>query len=67
MADETDKLITEFIKRLSTFWSRETEECPHCGQHAERLVQVERSVYARPCGYRQGQGFVPGAWNELRS
>jgi hypothetical protein len=62
MTHEDDKLIEAFIKRLSAFWSRETEECPRYGQHVERPEQVERSMHAQPCECRQGQGFVPDAW-----
>jgi len=30
--------------------------CIECGQPVERMQQVGRSIYAQPCGHRNGQG-----------
>jgi hypothetical protein len=61
---QTDNAITSFIRKLNILLSRESEECPHCGAHVEALEQVGRSVYAFPCGCRQGQGNVPEVWKK---
>jgi hypothetical protein len=61
---QTDNAVTSFICKLNTLLSRESEQCPYCGAHVEALEQVGRSVYAFPCGCRQGQGNVPEVWKK---
>lgn len=60
--DQREREVTEAVERLNAFGRRETENCPHCGQHVARLQQIGRCVYAQPCGCRIWQGQVPEAW-----
>ena len=50
------------MNEIATFERRETENCLACHRHVDRLEQVGRCVYARPCGCRQWQGYVPEVW-----
>lgn len=56
--------IATFLKALNAFTRRETDICPHCGEQATALEQVERCVYVLPCGCRLYQGEVPEAWTK---
>ncbi len=57
-----DKALNEKLEHLEALWTRRSQECPHCGAHVERMDQVGKCVYARPCGCRQGQGRLHAAW-----
>jgi hypothetical protein len=59
---EDERAINEFMKKADALWTRESEECPHCGKHVEGMHQTGRCVYAEPCGCRQGQGKLHSAW-----
>jgi len=61
-ADEAQ--VEMFLVKLRALDARETEDCIQCGARVERMEQVGRSVYARPCGCRLWQGRVPDAWKE---
>lgn len=60
--DEQDREVAAILLSLMDFEKRVTEDCPHCGKHVDRLDQVGRCVYARPCNCRVWQGRVPQAW-----
>jgi hypothetical protein len=63
--EEISELHQQIASRLADmfkFDTRETEDCPHCGNHVTELNQVGRCVYARPCGCRVWQGGIPSAW-----
>ena len=59
---EDDRAIADFIVRLAAQHSGQSDKCVHCEKPIEKLEQVGRCVYARPCGCRQFQGKVPAAW-----
>lgn len=46
--------LTEHIERMRE--RAEAGQCIHCGAAIERKVQVDRSIYAEPCGCRLGTG-----------
>jgi hypothetical protein len=54
--------VARFMERIGVFERRESEACPTCGEHVDRLQKVGRCVYARPCNCRLWQGIVPQAW-----
>lgn len=60
--DQRNKEIADILNSITAFDRRETENCPHCGQHVTSLRQVGRCVYASPCNCRVWQGKVPEAW-----
>ena len=62
--DAQNAAITEFLNKQNAFWLRESEDCPQCGKHVERLEQVGRCAYARPCNCRVAQGRVPVVWKQ---
>lgn len=62
--EERVRRTKEWLESATAFETRKTEDCPQCGQHVEHLEQVERCVYAHPCGCRVWQGSVPSAWKE---
>jgi hypothetical protein len=57
-----DREVAAIIEQLTKFDRRESEDCPHCKQHVERLEKVGRCVYARPCNCRVWQGTIPEVW-----
>lgn len=59
---EDERQTNEALKKFEALWTRTSEECPNCGAHVERMDQVGKCVYARPCGCRQGQGRLHAAW-----
>ena len=61
---EAEREIAVILEKMSDLLSRKSEECLHCGTHIDQLKQVERSVYALPCGCRRYQGHVSSAWKE---
>ncbi len=62
--EKRNQVVVAGLIRLAQFVSRESENCPQCGQHIDRVEQVGRCVYARPCGCRVFQGRVPDAWKK---
>lgn len=62
--DKDKKLIEAFFARFNKFLTRETEDCPYCGEPVTSCKQVGKAIYADPCGCRIGQGFVPQVWRE---
>lgn len=61
---EIAEIARRHMLRLFSFETRESEDCPNCGNHVGLLEQIGRCVYARPCGCRIWQGSVPEAWRE---
>ena len=59
---EVMQIASEMFSRMITFENRETEDCPQCSKHVDKLEQVGRCVYARPCNCRVWQGVVPEKW-----
>lgn len=57
-----EQWIADFVTRHNALFSRDSDICPHCGKQVAALEQVVGSVYARPCGCRQGRGRVPAVW-----
>lgn len=45
-----DAAIAQVVKR------EKSGECIHCGKPITRRRQVDKCMYADPCGHRQGQG-----------
>jgi len=60
--DAKDAALAKFLNQQNAFWLRESEDCPQCGNHVDRLEQVGRCAYARPCNCRVAQGRVPAVW-----
>lgn len=56
------KVVLQFVELLQEVARREHDTCPYCTTPIDILQQVGRSVYARPCGCRLWQGYVPEAW-----
>lgn len=61
---EDDRLTALFLEELNKLNARETEECLTCHAHIERMQQVGRCTYARPCGHRLWQGTIPEVWGK---
>lgn len=55
---------TRFLKAMEALENRNSDICPHCGTKIERMQQVGRCVYARPCNCRLWQGRIPNVWRE---
>lgn len=62
--EDTEKVVAEFLEKLTKFSSRKSDACPHCGQQVKALEQIGRCVYSRPCGCRIWQGRIPEAWRK---
>ncbi len=58
--DDLDETVKACFKLL--FARIEAGFCFVCNQPIEYMVQVGRSMYAHPCGHRQGQGYAQ-IWN----
>jgi uncharacterized Zn finger protein (UPF0148 family) len=59
--DENNKKIAaDFLRGFVKMLQGKADVCIHCGTPLDKLEQVGRCVYARPCGCRQYQGRVPG-------
>lgn len=54
---EMDAAVVQMVTR----WN--SGLCIECGQPVERMRQVGRSVYAEPCGHRNGQANAK-AWQK---
>lgn len=46
------------------FQEKETQACPMCGMHVEKLIRVDGYLYAKPCGCKLYYGVVPLSWKE---
>lgn len=57
--DEDNQFVARFLVKLAALTGGEGERCIHCDAPLEKLEQVGRCVYARPCGCRQYQGTLP--------
>jgi hypothetical protein len=51
--------IAAFLENFAKMLEGKAETCLRCNQPIDKLEQLGRSVYARPCGCRQYQGKVP--------
>jgi hypothetical protein len=60
---ERDAALNAFMLKLDAAvgWTLVGETCAHCGATVDRMEQVGKCVYARPCGCRQYQGTLPDA------
>jgi hypothetical protein len=54
-----EQAIGKFLENFAKMLEGKAETCLRCNQPINKLEQVGRSVYARPCGCRQYQGKVP--------
>ena len=57
--DEEERFIAGFLVKLAALTGGKGERCIHCDEPIEKLEQVGRCVYARPCNCRQYQGRLP--------
>ena len=57
--DESEQFIADFLVKLAALTSGEGQRCIHCDTPIDKLEQVGRCVYARPCNCRQYQGTLP--------
>ena len=61
---EIAAIARKYMLSMMSFENRETEDCPACDQHVDKLDKIGRCVYARPCGCRIWQGNIPAAWKD---
>lgn len=56
MTEAQKQELADAFKRFVAAITGNPTECIHCKRLIEKLEQVGRCVYARPCGCRQYQG-----------
>lgn len=60
--DRSEAPGDSFVSKLAALINRHSKDCPVCEQHAERLFELDGTVYAYPCNCKLYEGHLPAKW-----